>query len=889
MDQNHPRSRRKGGACLKRLAALLLALLLLFELGGCAVQTVDADALMRILEENTGSDTAGQQQTSPPEQAEDDQTSVDLSTYVRPLDETHVQTGVIELDGEAAESMYVDNELVLIANDGTAREDIEKLAALYGAEIVGCISEADLYQLELPGKMTVDELSAIAALLSELPDVLMCSCNLVAEIQNEEAFYPNDLRSQYYEKLEEDELTEEDLAYEGMYHARFWGHDACYLPQAWQCVKLVNPNPKILMGLVDDSMDASHYDLDFPKVFWWKERYNPYTVAETFPQGAKHGTHVAGIMGAKNNNGAGIPGVALNASLIGVSVRTNDDLDKGYLSDMLTWIGAVSSLLNSGVKVINISLGMAETSWPVTSVIKSTAALAAATLGKYVNKDVDFLIVTAAGNSSTPENFDTNFANIFANISEEYLRQRIIVVGNAARGLSTGRYRRADSSCYKGGRVDIAAPGDSIYSTVPSGTESNGGENGCDYLSGTSMASPFVAGLAGLVWEANPDLSPEEVKRIIVETADIDVEGSDVNMVNAEAAVLRAIGYDPRPEEEEEPEEIPADEPLGEDELAARFRAEMVGTEDFFVCDDFDGDGTLEAFGGSGEADGTNWWRRLHVYFISSYGDVSEAEHSWNGIFGEPGILEFGTKRFLCVNSDAATGIGYSVDLLGVRNGQSYVPAGMQSLTAAEKDGALGLRTTERVWSDYGLQPVERQYLFDEATGEFVLQEAAQEQEIEVVFDHRYEAGGTEYAVISGVRADGTTAWTLETSHLPAAQCDGIVSIGICNGLYYYTDGGVVAVHLNDGSLAWKNTDAPGLNVSIFDEDGTLYYCCNFDLDFVAIDPTGKTIRMIQKLAPESLWPDKIEIEGGRIKITETFNNGRVYYVDMDTFEVSTQ
>lgn len=329
------------------------------------------------------------------------------------------------------------------------------------------------------------------------------------------------------------------------------------------------------------------------------------------------------------------------------------------------------------------------------------------------------------------------------------------------------------------------------------------------------------------------------------------------------------------------------DELLSEDKLAERFRSEMTGTEVFFVCDDFDGDGTLEAFGGSSEPDGSNWWRKLHVYYIDSYGSVFETDVCPElGVFSEThDVLSFGKKRLLFICSDPATGIGFSGTLVGVRNGEPYIPDGMLDLVYAKKEGTLGLHAGVRYWSSSlgMLQTKDCCYLFDETTGEFIPQDDT--SEIEVVFDHRFAA--EEYAIISGVDADGKTLWTLETSHHPAAQCDAVVSIGVSDGLYYYSDGGIVAVNLKDGSFVWRSEDSYAPSASVIGEDGTIYLCCWLDLDFAAIDKYGNTLARIDKFAEDSLWPDQIELVGDKIKITETYNDQKVFYVDRETYAVT--
>ena len=351
----------------KRFAALILALALCLSLCGCAAGEANLETFLRAANEiaeavqNNGEASGQTEQTGQPDAPAQEQTeepvAVDLSAYTRPLDESHVQTGVIELDGEAVESMYVDNELVLFAEDGTPREDIEKLVAPYGAEVVGCLPETNFYQIELPETMTGLELSEIASTWNESPAVEDCFCNFVSEMHADAAFYPNDLQKEYDDTEGKDIADARkrgedvgDYPYAEWYGNTMWGHAACNLPQAWEIVKLVNQNPSVRMGLIDKTFYASHEDLKIKKAYYLEDEDNPYAINQAFSSSAEHGTHVAGIMGAVGNNGKGISGVTLNASLMGAALP---DRNISYYE----YVAAVLCLLKDGVKVINISQG----------------------------------------------------------------------------------------------------------------------------------------------------------------------------------------------------------------------------------------------------------------------------------------------------------------------------------------------------------------------------------------------------------------------------------------------------------------------------------------------------------------------------------------------------
>ena len=104
-----------------------------------------------------------------------------------------------------------------------------------------------------------------------------------------------------------------------------------------------------------------------------------------------------------------------------------------------------------------------------------------------------------------------------------------------------------------GQRVDILAPGVDILSTVPKTNLGGISKTGYMIMSGTSMSAPFVAGTAGLLFQIDPNLSAAKVKEILIDTANpcVDTLGYPVTnkLLNAEEAVVAAMGYDPRTKE----------------------------------------------------------------------------------------------------------------------------------------------------------------------------------------------------------------------------------------------------------------------------------------------------------------------------------------------------
>ncbi|WP_340154384.1 S8 family peptidase [uncultured Winogradskyella sp.] len=202
-----------------------------------------------------------------------------------------------------------------------------------------------------------------------------------------------------------------------------------------------------------------------------------------------HGTHVAGIIGAERNNGLGANGVANNVQIMSVrAVPNGDEYDKDVAL-------AIRYAVDNGAKVINGSFGKSFS--PHSQWVRDAI--------KYAS-DNDVVFVHAAGNSSENIDVEPNFPddNVdFVEISNTYIRV----------GSLTSKYGSklvSSFSNYGKNNVDVFAPGSAIYSTFP--------ENDYKSISGTSMASPAVAGVAALVRSYYPKLTASQVKQVILES-----------------------------------------------------------------------------------------------------------------------------------------------------------------------------------------------------------------------------------------------------------------------------------------------------------------------------------------------------------------------------------
>ncbi|MDE0934356.1 MAG: tandem-95 repeat protein [Mariniblastus sp.] len=206
-----------------------------------------------------------------------------------------------------------------------------------------------------------------------------------------------------------------------------------------------------------------------------------------------HGTHVAGTIGAQGNNSIGVAGVGWDASLMSLKVIGN-----GSNADVAR---AIDYATDNGAKITNNSYGYAGTNVGGSSVMSAAIGRA---------KDAGVLYIVAAGNSRTgipASDMDGSFNSWPAEYSK--VHDNVITVAAIDEGGAFATYSHwGDES------VQIAAPGTSIASTYTN--------DGYVYLSGTSMASPHVAGAAALLWAERPDMSYLEIKDAILNNTRAD-------------------------------------------------------------------------------------------------------------------------------------------------------------------------------------------------------------------------------------------------------------------------------------------------------------------------------------------------------------------------------
>jgi subtilisin family serine protease len=203
-----------------------------------------------------------------------------------------------------------------------------------------------------------------------------------------------------------------------------------------------------------------------------------------------HGTHVAGIVAQVRNNNIGGDGIANNVQILTVrAVPDGDEYDKDIAL-------GIRYAVDNGAKVINGSFGKAfspHKQWVYDAI-------------KYAESK-DVLIVHAAGNDAKDIDTENNFPNDSDDKKTEFA-DNMITIG--ALNYEYGTNVVADFSNYGKLNVDVFAPGVKIYASTPN--------NEYQFLQGTSMAAPNLAGVAALIRSYYPTLSAKQVKHILMDS-----------------------------------------------------------------------------------------------------------------------------------------------------------------------------------------------------------------------------------------------------------------------------------------------------------------------------------------------------------------------------------
>ena len=257
---------------------------------------------------------------------------------------------------------------------------------------------------------------------------------------------------------------------------------------------------------IDD--DGNGYVDDFRGIDTTVEPKTSPAAANPAPVGI-HGTHVAGIAGARGNNGIYISGVSQRSKILPVQAFNAD----GEATDADIYEG-VQYAVNQGAQIVNGSFGSSTENPALTSLIQANPATT---------------FVFAAGNEATNVDISPTYPCVTPS-------SNVICVGASTAGDSIASF-----SNYGTTGVDLSAPGVLISSIVPSGVSMGGQGIALMGLSGTSMATPVVAGAAAVLKSSNPTLSGAAVRTRLMATADPAIGRVDASVTRGRVNVANAL------------------------------------------------------------------------------------------------------------------------------------------------------------------------------------------------------------------------------------------------------------------------------------------------------------------------------------------------------------
>ncbi len=505
---------------------------------------------------------------------------------------------------DADGTVYVNNEIIVFIDPETSNAQRDQFFESLGAEVDDSMGDIGVYRLIFGNSMTHDDLQALIEELKTQPIVDDAYLNLVTEFENSandedqegfsfaEPFYPNDPWNSGHQDgsaAEDGRADLEDL-WGKVAQGENWGMEAIEAPYAWGYLDRLQ---EVNIGIIDSMPLTSHADLassDYQSMCFFVDAETGDVSQDTQALDAEnHGTHVSGIINAEADNGIGVAGVmGGKAHMRYCSVHYITDEGLASYATAFSYVTAIKTLVDQDVRVVNISQGYAGVlpyaashgNADAINAIQQTSDLAEEGLKRIIETrrehDLsDFVICVAAGNDNDnyyykDDNADFGYrekptwweslwslfglnresggslalySNYLNLIDDEEVRDRIIVVGAVGidQDRSTSNETRFKYTDYSGvgDRVDIVAPGgindeSPIYSCVL---------DGYGPMCGTSMAAPHVAGVAGLVFGANPGLTGPEVKDILLNTTKGRYYyGDDFSgMVNANTAVVAGL------------------------------------------------------------------------------------------------------------------------------------------------------------------------------------------------------------------------------------------------------------------------------------------------------------------------------------------------------------
>lgn len=453
--------------------------------------------------------------------------------------------------------VYYPNLLDVFLAGDYSEETANAIAEAADGTVAGQLTGAIPFLQLLVHAKNYAELQVLADRLMERNDVLYACCDVPV------AMNANGADENPWPDFQKREEPKEERGIEDNPNGNDWWAEAIRAYTGWTYSKYAS---SVKVGVIDTFFDLEHKDIK--DAFSFLPEYQANEIAGC--EDMSHGTHVAGIIAARNNKIAirGVADFIADGDLVCADWRTHDE-------DLLStgeYLHIIKGMLAAGVKVINCSFGLITNSeseylkgnsggdpfaWLalkngyaydrylllLENDARLTANLAASTICSLLEHgSKDFLIVQSAGNGYNGKYKDGIeavrngfFASITAQVAEEVLRkhtslsfgdilEHVIIVGGVDNARTSEGFYKVSAGSNYGSCVTICAPGKDIISL-----NADREFSGCISASGTSGAAPMVSGAAALVWGINPGLSAGEVRYLLTHETNTRAAGSSKN------------------------------------------------------------------------------------------------------------------------------------------------------------------------------------------------------------------------------------------------------------------------------------------------------------------------------------------------------------------------
>jgi len=394
----------------------------------------------------------------------------------------------------APQNTNPDNELLIEVSEGHQVAELNAVINQYGLEVERAFAPQDAQSTELDDYYTVNIPQNQESAYAQIVEALQAS-TLVDHIEANELLTLDPLEAQKTPPPNDGKYTVNDPDLD-----KVWGFEAMQVQRFYDFVSQNNLRAvrKAKIAIIDTGVDGNHEDL--------KANYVS-TQAQYDNDAHGHGTHCAGIAAAVSNNNKGIASLSPNNQF--VEVTSIKVFGKYGNTSQRKIISGMIEAVDNGADVLSMSLG-----GPSSDRIQRAYKQAV----DYANRH-GAIVVVAAGN----ENMDAS-RRAPASVNG------VITVSAINDKLDKAKFSNDISKLNMG----ITAPGVQVYSTIP--------DNNYEFFNGTSMATPYVAGLLGVMKSLKPELKTKQAFRILQQTGTdtryTKVTGKLINPSNAIKVLL---------------------------------------------------------------------------------------------------------------------------------------------------------------------------------------------------------------------------------------------------------------------------------------------------------------------------------------------------------------